>query len=70
VYAVRREDAKDWLCPWITRDWKGCQSWPVEWPFDEAKAKVDKYRTSSSLFAVYSIQGKSQKKVYPPTERI
>ena len=66
MIAVRREDARQWPCPWLTYPPSGgVSSRPEEWPVAEARRYVDKQRNEQRPLAVYSYHGYVQRKIWP-----
>lgn len=65
MFAIRREDARNWPCPWVCPDDSGVCSRPQPWDLTKAKAYVDKHRSSDCPDAVYYVRGFWQKKVWP-----
>jgi hypothetical protein len=65
MISIRREDAKDWPCPWICSDNAGCSSRPEPWSLTEAVALVKESRKDSNPLAVYMVSGRRQVLVYP-----
>jgi hypothetical protein len=69
VFAIRREDAKAWPCPWITRN-NSASSKVHAWPLAKARKYVDEHRSDDNLVAVYHISGFYHKKVYPVEKEV
>jgi hypothetical protein len=69
VIAIRREDAHNWPCPWLTSDLRGCGSRPDGWSLAPAREYVSANRTSSNPLAVYHVRGVIQSKIFPPEGR-
>ncbi len=65
MIAVRREDARNWPCPWITDFGSAASSRPEPWNLTEAIQYCRDNRTEKGPLAVYAIRGFYQKKVWP-----
>lgn len=65
MISVRREDARDWPCPWLMTNLHGCSSRPERWALGEAIAYVKVTRPNMPV-AVYDVRGCVQRRIYPP----
>lgn len=65
MIAIRRQDAKDWPCPWICTDGRSASSHPRKWDLRAALDYVQTHISEDNPVAVYHVRGWYQKRILP-----